>query len=1480
MSSFKINFQPATSPVPQGYVADTGQAYSDAAGFGWVTEASLADGQPGTIPDPIAPHAGAMADRMTPGVDPRLTSYAHFAVPGAPAASPQRWAWEHTLANGWYAVTAAVGDTGGADDSVNVLNVEGQAFMAPWTPTASFKTNLVTGVVEITDGRLTLDSIGGTNTEIQYIEVKALPDITPDDGRPAVANYSALSNGVATTAGQPAQALDRATNIDPAAALAVDVTIVRSGAGVDDASFNPQTVRLYETLSGRAVAGQVNTTGGGDAIVLTPGAPLKENTSYTLRIDGVTDVSGVEFLPYSATFTTGANQASGPRTVAFSAAPQQVSASGFSSLVVAPDGMHLYAASLGGTIFRWDIDQATGALNNEQSFTDPSLAGRPLVGVVFDPASPDTLWVSSNGPGFSDASDFSGKVSKVTIAAGGAFEATVQDYVVGLPRSVRDHMSNSLSFRIDPGTGEHMLYLVQGGNTAMGAADNAWGNRPERLLGAVLEIDPTRDVSAGPIDVQTQHPDAVLPAGAGAQPGWYDPFAPDAPVKLYATGIRNAYDLVWHSNGSLYVPSNGSAAGGNTPDDPGTAVSEALSGVSTQNDLLYKVVEGRYYGHPNPVRGEYVLNGGNPTAGTDPAQVSEYPVGVAPPVSYGGFAHDFSRNRSPNGVIEYKSGVLGDALKGSLLVAEYSAGNDILWLKLDANGNVVGSDVLKDASGTPLTLNDPLDLVEHAPSGRIYVATLGNGGITLLTPEPDAPTPAPRPIYEAEAAQLSGAVSASNWIGFTGSGFADFLNPTGDSVTWTVHVAQAGTYDLGWRYALATASGPDGRPLALSVNGEAANATLAFLPTGGAFTDWGTQTAAVALRAGANTVTLTTTGKSGANIDHLAVPDAPKTTHQPIYEAEAARLNGAVSASNWTGFTGSGFADFLNPTGESITWTVRVAEAGTYDLGWRYALAAASGPDGRPLALSVNGEAATGLLPFLPTGTDFASWGTQSQAATLRAGVNTVTLTTTGKSGANIDHLAVPDAPRPPPPPLWTVYEAETAALGGAAVAAADWAGFTGAGFVDYRSPAGDSVTWTVHVAQAGTYDLGWRYALAAASGPDGRPLALSVNGEAATGLLPFLPTGDAFTDWGTLTQAVALRAGANTVTLSAAGRSGPNIDHLAVADAPLLTDPDLKLVNLDGVPYPDRLVFSHIDDPGGRSFKNTAAVRIQNTGSDDLDLSGLELRGPFAFVDPRDGDPVSIRPGGSLDVEVRFDRAKYDPASEPDIFTGQLRIAADGAVKTVEFAGFWQSVGEGGQEPTVNEVWQTFGYSTRVSLADLDRRDIYEKANPQEVLSPYWKLADGAAAVTVTQIAAFHGLGADGTEIHAPGDKGLMKGLFGHPATWSQSLLPLSGAGKGAAATFDAGFVPDAWAGDDVFGFRVGGLSSDPRLNPTGAGTVPPGTQRGHFLRFFEARDEDGALIPNTYLAIHDYVGLNYDYNDNMYVISGIAPVPELGIA
>ncbi len=40
--------------------------------------------------------------------------------------------------------------------------------------------------------------------------------------------------------------------------------------------------------------------------------------------------------------------------------------------------------------------------------------------------------------------------------------------------------------------------------------------------------------------------------------GSYDPYDPGAALTIYATGVRNAYDLLWHSNGRLYVPVNGS----------------------------------------------------------------------------------------------------------------------------------------------------------------------------------------------------------------------------------------------------------------------------------------------------------------------------------------------------------------------------------------------------------------------------------------------------------------------------------------------------------------------------------------------------------------------------------------------------------------------------------------------------------------------------------------------------------------------------------------------------------------------------------------------------------------------------------------------------------------------------------------------------------------------------------------------------------
>jgi glucose/arabinose dehydrogenase len=53
--------------------------------------------------------------------------------------------------------------------------------------------------------------------------------------------------------------------------------------------------------------------------------------------------------------------------------------------------------------------------------------------------------------------------------------------------------------------------------------------------------------------------------------GTYNPYAGNAPLTIYASGVRNAFDLVWHSNGALYVPTNGSNYDGTTPASvPGT----------------------------------------------------------------------------------------------------------------------------------------------------------------------------------------------------------------------------------------------------------------------------------------------------------------------------------------------------------------------------------------------------------------------------------------------------------------------------------------------------------------------------------------------------------------------------------------------------------------------------------------------------------------------------------------------------------------------------------------------------------------------------------------------------------------------------------------------------------------------------------------------------------------------------------------------
>jgi hypothetical protein len=161
----------------------------------------------------------------------------------------------------------------------------------------------------------------------------------------------------------------------------------------------------------------------------------------------------------------------------------------------------------------------------------------------------------------------------------------------------------------------------------------------------------------------------------------------------------------------------------------------------------------------------------------------------------------------------------------------------------------------------------PADLTLQRPGSRrpgrlvawavLMMGLIGSGGTTMG-----------QTIYEAEDATLSGPSVANQWTGFSGTGYADYNNATGDYVEFALNAGSAGTYPIAFRYANGSAGD---RPLELRVNGAIVAGSLSFPPSG-AWTTWVfTATNNVALNAGNNAVRITATGSSGANVDYLLV---------------------------------------------------------------------------------------------------------------------------------------------------------------------------------------------------------------------------------------------------------------------------------------------------------------------------------------------------------------------------------------------------------------------------------------------------------------------------------------------------------------------------------------------------------------------------------------------------------------------------------
>jgi glucose/arabinose dehydrogenase len=583
---------------------------------------------------------------------------------------------------------------------------------------------------------------------IEALEGRRLFSATDPTGATPTAPSPAPAADLVATLAQPSvrsvNPANGATGVLRDAFISVEVNLPNGG--IDPASLTDQTVYLYRRGSGERIRAVLNTSGAGDVIVLRPAAVLDPNTRYGFAVTaGVRDVAGAGFRQFISYFTTGASSSSTDPNVHFDKVSLPTTAGRqYLGLAIGPDDK-LYAGTTTGEILRFPInaDGTLGAAEVLESLVTYD-GGAPsfVTGLAFDPSSTAdhlVLWVTRSAAAWEDAPDWTGKVTELT----GPNLEDVQDRVIHLPRAVRDHVTDQPVFGPDGA-----IYFCQASTSSMGDPDLAWGNRKEHLLSAaILRLDPAK-LGTGTLDALT------FDAG-----GKYNPYAKDAPLTLYASGVRNAYDLVWHSNGNLYAPTNGSATGGNTPAGPGVP---AITDVAEpETDYLFRIRKGYYYGHPNPVRHEYVLNGGNPTAGVDPYELAEYPVGTKPDPHWQPAAFDMGMHESPDGAIEYHGSAFGGALDHKLLVVRYSGGGDVVALNVAADGSISGE--LTGMDGMTGFVN-PLDLVEHQPTGNLYVAELGGQCITLLRVPGqdttggvdgaggggDGQTPAPTPIPDSD----------------------------------------------------------------------------------------------------------------------------------------------------------------------------------------------------------------------------------------------------------------------------------------------------------------------------------------------------------------------------------------------------------------------------------------------------------------------------------------------------------------------------------------------------------------------------------------------------------------------------------------------------------------------------------------------------------------------------------------------------------
>ncbi len=334
--------------------------------------------------------------------------------------------------------------------------------------------------------------------------------------------------------------------------------------------------------------------------------------------------------------------------------------------------------------------------------------GRLVLGLSFDPASTadkPVLYVTHSDPriGYNNSAQaqvidiHSGMLTKLT---GPEFDkgANRTDLITGLPRSRENHGPTGMHWGPDG-----WLYFTVGSHTNNGAPSAFFSYLDEVYLTAAVLRANVKSGVFYPMDVRN------VKAPHDEVPGLFE---------VFATGYRNAYDLVWHSNGNLYAVDNGANGGlGGTPGPEHGCPNGKAFAQPNQPDHMHLIHFGAYGGHPNPARGECIFDDG-----------AAYSPKLSPASNYTApiYGLDWG-GTSTNGIAEYQSNAFQGAMAGDLIAATYAGDENIRRIVLTPDGYSVKS-LTKLGS-----FSGPLDLA-ISPQGVIFVAEHGASAVSALVP--------------------------------------------------------------------------------------------------------------------------------------------------------------------------------------------------------------------------------------------------------------------------------------------------------------------------------------------------------------------------------------------------------------------------------------------------------------------------------------------------------------------------------------------------------------------------------------------------------------------------------------------------------------------------------------------------------------------------------------------------------------------------